>query len=145
MQIVGSVLYGADAQVAALVASRIPHVGEKGFGDCTALGVVRDGRIVGGVVFSMFQGHDIHANLAFDTPRWASRAVIRDLFSYPFGQLGCSRITALIGRKNKASRRLCEGLGFELEGVMRKGLDGREDLIIYGMLREKCRWLKGRT
>jgi RimJ/RimL family protein N-acetyltransferase len=143
MQLIGSVLYGADEQVAAMVAERIPAVRGKGFGECTALGVVRGGELVGGVVFTMFQGHDIAVSLAFDTPRWVSRATLRELFSYPFGQLPCARITALIGRKNKPSRRLCEGLGFELEGVMRKGLDGKEDLMVYGLLREKCRWLKG--
>lgn len=143
MQLVGSVLYGADAQVAAMVADRIPAVRGKGFGDCTALGVVRSGELVGGVVFTTFQGHDIHAHLAFDTPRWATPQTLRQLFSYPFGQLPCVRMTAPIGRKNKHTRRFAEWLGFELEGVMKRGLDGREDLMIYGMQREQCRWVKG--
>jgi RimJ/RimL family protein N-acetyltransferase len=38
--------------------------------------------------------------------------------------------------------RSAEKLGFKLEGVHIKGLDGRQDAISYGMLRRKCRWLK---
>jgi RimJ/RimL family protein N-acetyltransferase len=143
MKLVGSVLYGADREVAAMVASRIPHVRDKGFGECAALGVVRDGQLVGGVVFTMFSGHDIHVHMAFDSPRWATPQTLRELYSYPFRQLPCVRMTAPISRKNKRMRRLAEGLGFELEGVMRKGLDGKDDLMIYGTLRDKCRWVKG--
>jgi RimJ/RimL family protein N-acetyltransferase len=143
MQLIGRILYGADAEVSALVASRIPHVGDKGFGDCTALGVVVDGQLVGGVVFTMYQGHDIHVHMAFDSPRWATPQTLRQLYSYPFGQLPCVRMTAPIGRKNKRMRRLAEGLGFKLEGVMELGLDGREDLMIYGTRKDQCRWVKG--
>jgi RimJ/RimL family protein N-acetyltransferase len=145
MKLIGRILYGADREVAAMVASRIPSVGDKGFGDCTALGVVVDGELVGGVVFTAFSGHDVHVHMAFDSPRWATPQTLRELYAYPFGQLGCVRMTAPIGRKNKRMRRLAEGLGFKLEGVMKRGLDGKEDLMIFGTLRDECRWLKGNS
>jgi RimJ/RimL family protein N-acetyltransferase len=53
-------------------------------------------------------------------------------------------MTAPIGRKNKAMRKLAEYLGFELEGVLRKGMSPTEDLVIYGQLAKNCRWIKER-
>jgi hypothetical protein len=144
MRIEGGVLYGADEAVAAMVAERLPHVGEKGFGPCAALGVVRRGDLVGGVVFSMFRGHDVQVHMAFDRADWAFPSTLRRLYAYPFTQLGCIRMTAPIGRKNKAMRKLAEYLGFELEGVMRKGLSPSEDLCLYGQLAKNCRWVKPR-
>jgi RimJ/RimL family protein N-acetyltransferase len=66
------------------------------------------------------------------------------LFDYPFNQLGCRRMTAMVGRRNKRSRKICEGLGFKLEGVHLKGLDGEQDVFSYGLLKEHCRWIKER-
>lgn len=142
MEIVDGILYGADEAVAAMVAERIPHVGDRGFGPCTALGVVRRGSLLGGVVYSMYRGHDVQVHMAFDRPDWALPATLRKLYHYPFKQLGCIRMTAPIGRKNKKMRKLAEWLGFELEGVMRKGLSPSEDLMIYAQMAKNCRWIK---
>ena len=139
--LVGSVLYGADMLIADMVASRIPHVGARGFGACAAIGVVRSGRLIGGVVWHNFRGHDIEVSAAFDRADWARPSTLSRLFAYPFVQLSCARITALTGRKNKRTRRFLRGIGFREEGVIRRGLDGREDAVIYGMLRSECRVL----
>ena len=142
---VGSILLGADELVSEMVAARIPHMRGKTFGACTALGVVRGGYLLGGVVYHNYTGHDIQASLAFDRPGWALPGTLRALFGYPFNDLKVSRMTAIIGRKNKRSRKLCEGLGFKLEGVHAKGLDGFQDAMTFGLLKENCRWIKDRT
>jgi RimJ/RimL family protein N-acetyltransferase len=139
--IVGSILIGADEMVAAMVAARIPHVS---FDRYTALGVVRRGVLIGGAVYHNYVGHDVQVSIAFDSPGWALPGTLRALFHYPFNQLGCRRMTAMIGRRNKKSRRMCEGLGFKLEGVHLKGLDGEQDVFSYGLLKEHCRWIKER-
>ena len=138
-ELVGSILIGADEFVAGLVASHIPHMQGKSFGHFTALGVVRDETLIGGVVYHGYLGHDCQVSI------WIDRATFmpwRALFEYPFGQLNCERITAVVGKRNKRSRRLVEKLGFKLEGVHRKGLDGFEDAMSYGMLKSECRWRK---
>ncbi len=139
--IVGSILIGADEMVAAMVAQRIPNVS---FDRYTALGVVRRGKLLGGAVYHNFVGHDVQVSVAFDSPGWALPGTLRALFDYPFSQLGCRRMTAMVGRKNKQSRKLTEGMGFKLEGVHPKGLDGRQDVMSYGLLKEDCRWIKDR-
>lgn len=137
MQLVGNVLCGADEMVAAYVSERIP--GCTGFGPATALGVVRNGVLVGGVVYHEFRGHDCRISGAFDS---AGFIPWRFLFAYPFEQLGCVRLTSIIDKKNKRSRLLTEGLGFKQEGVHPKGIDGKATAISYGLLKEHCRWIK---
>ncbi len=140
--IVGSILIGADEMVAAMVAARVPNLSLDKY---TALGVVRRDKLVGGVVYHNYIGHDVQVSIAFDSPGWALPGTLRALFDYPFNQLGCRRMTAVVGRKNKRSRKICEGLGFKLEGVHLKGLDGHQDAMSYGMLKENCRWIKERN
>jgi RimJ/RimL family protein N-acetyltransferase len=138
-QLVGSILIGDDRNVATLVAQHIPGFAPEKF---TALGVVRGSQLIGGAVYHNFRGHDIEVTVAFEDPRWALPGTLRALFAYPFETLRCARMTAVVARKNKRSRRLTEGLGFRLEGVARRAIDGKQDAMIYGMLREECRWLR---
>ncbi len=140
--IVGSILVGAEQVVVPYVLSRIPHAVD--FGPCTALGVVRKGLLIGGVVYHNYRptDGDIMVSLAMEAPGWCLPQTLRTLFSYPFDQLKCQRMTALIIRNNKRSRKLCEGLGFKLEGVARRAIGRKHDGMIYGLLKEECRFLK---
>lgn len=140
--IIGSILLGADEMVGEMVRSRVPRMHDGQWGPHTTLGVVRRGVLVGGVVYHGFRGFDVQMSAAFDTPGWALPGTMRAIFAYPFLDLGCRRVTAFVGRKNKRSRKLVEGLGFALEGVARRGMDGYEDAFLFGMLKEKCKWLK---
>ena len=142
--LVGDVLFGADALVAELVRTRMPFT-RPSFGPCTALGVVKNNTLVGGVVYHNFVGFNLEVSLAFDDPRWCSRATLRTLFNYPFNQLGCVRITCITSKKNKKTRRLCEGVGWKLEGIHAKAYDGVETAVSYGMLREDCKWIKEKS
>lgn len=135
----GSVLYNADEFVATYVASRIPNAR---FNQYVALGVVRRGQFIGGAVFHNYLGHSIEVAIAFDRPDWSYPGTLRQLFSYPFNELGCVRMNAVISRKNKRSRRFVKGLGFKEEGIARKGFDGVDDAVIYGMLRDECKFLR---
>ena len=141
--IVGSILIGADELVAEMVRSRIPQMRDKSFGQCTAIGVIRRGVLVGGWVYHRYRGFDVMISAAFDGPGWALPGTIRSLFAYPFHQLGVKRISAWTGKKNRKARKALEDLGFVLEGVCKRGYDGLEDACLYGMCKEDCRWLKG--
>lgn len=107
----------------------------------TAIGVVRDEQLVAGVIYSNFHGHDIQMTIASIDPNWCNRAVLRCLFNYPFVQLECQRVTALIAKRNKRARALVERLGFRMEGVHRRAMDGRQDSVSYGLLNEECKWI----
>ncbi len=148
---------GVDELVAAYVASRIPHMDARyGFGPrdpysnrlpYVALGIVVDDRFAGGVVFH--EAHhlrdlkiSIRMSGAFEPKvKWATRRNIRKLFGYAFVQEKYLRMTTITARSNKKARKLDEALGFKLEGVMEKELDGRDDAMIYGLTRERCKFI----
>ena len=82
--IVGSILIGADALVGEMVKSRIPHMRGEEWGPYTALGVVRRGKLVGGVVYHCYRGFDVQISAAFDQVGWALPGTLRALCAYPF-------------------------------------------------------------
>ena len=59
------------------------------------IGFVEDNKILGGLLFSDYDGHNIFVHLALETPRVCQRRFIKMMFSYCFIQLKCSRITAM--------------------------------------------------
>ncbi len=105
-----------------------------------AIGFAKDGELVGGVVYYYFTGLDIEATAA-GLPGWLTPAHVKQIFDYPFIQLGCRRLTATVARRNKKSRRFVERLGFKLEGVRRKALKNGQDEMSYGLLKEECKWI----
>jgi len=145
-QIVGRVLYGADEEVAAFVRTRMPVEAQRlgGFpeGGTIALGIVNaDGKLVAGVVGFHFRKHECAGAVASDDASVWTPAVLRRLFRYPFVQKGYRRLTAYTGATNIRMQRLLRGVGFKLEGRLRHGLDGQEDLLVFGLLKEECRFL----
>ena len=146
---VGSLVYGADEIVAEFVRRRIKGAEPDVFGKFPlykAIGVIRHETLVGGIVYFNFKKAvpSIEVSIAFDTPLWATKAALHAMCDYPFNKLGVVRVTSLVARKNKRARRMNEGVGFKLEGVVRKGF-GYDDCCIYGLLRHECRWLKDKT
>lgn len=112
----------------------------------TAIGVALNGKMVCGVVYADHQempfGNDIRLNIAATDPRWATKKNIGFLLGFPFNQLGCRRVTAIVARSNKRCRRFIEGIGFVPEGRIRHGFDGRQHALVYGLLKEEAaRWL----
>lgn len=79
---------------------------------------------------------------AAGTGNWLTRQTLALIFGYPFQNLKVKRMTALVARKNKPSRTLCEKLGFVLEGRLRHACENGDHLIVYGMLARECKWLR---
>lgn len=68
-------------------------------------------------------------------------AICKAVFGYVFNQLGCARCTSITRKNNVKARKFLEHLNFTLEGNVRKGYDGQNDALIYGLLAEDCRFL----
>lgn len=144
----GSVLFGADEFVANFVRVRLgAHT--RFVGGYSALGVVRKGVFVGGVVYHNYcrlpHGNCIEVSFAFDDPMWALPGTLKTVCTYPFLNLDCNRVTALVAKSNLRSRSVVEKIGFRREGSHPKGMDGKEAAISYGLLREVCMWIKPRS
>jgi RimJ/RimL family protein N-acetyltransferase len=141
--IVGSILMNADEAVKAFVAPRLPHGdGHQFRKEDTALGVIRSGKLVGGVVYHDYTGPTVFMSGAFVDPKWALPGTLRALFDYPFNTLKVENFLTATARNNKRARRLDEGLGFELVGMIKNYWGAGKDCALYQMPRSKCRWLK---
>src|SRR6187549_2264145 len=105
-------------------------MGAAGFQYPEVAAVMRNGKLAAIAVYHDYAPPCIQMSFYALTPRWAHMSTIRDLLNYPFGQLKCRRVTSLVKKKNARSRRMVEGLGWKLEGVVRKGGRKGEDIIL---------------
>ena len=48
----GPLVFGHDKEIAEFVRQRTPQLDNTGFGDCVAIGVIRFGKLIGGVVYN---------------------------------------------------------------------------------------------
>ena len=139
-------VWGLDAQVAEFVAMQFPLAQERGgFNTFRAVGVATDdGTLVGGIVGSEYRGHDMNLSIYAARPDFLRPAMIGELCRWAFGEAGLKRLTAEIAKKNRRARAFVEHVGFVLEGNKRHGWhDGQDDMCIYGMTADRCRWLEG--
>lgn len=100
------------------------------------MGFARDNRLACVVVAYHATTDNIFCSFAATNPRWASKQNIAAWGAWLFQQLGMKRVTATIKKNNKRSRKFVEGIGFRVEGKVRKAING-EDMIIYGLLKEE--------
>ena len=108
------------------------------------IGYFANNKIVGGVIFSHYDGHNIWMHLALDDPKTMRRSFAKQVFEYCFITCKCVRITAMTTLDNKRCIKLIESAGFKKEGVIRKVVkNGMQylDGIVYGLLRKECRYL----
>ena len=132
-------LIGADEYVGRWVATRAQvfwHPEDK------AIGLLDpDKGIIAGVLYQDFNGANIVAHIAAEPgARWMTRHFLWAIFDYPFNQLGVRRITGQVAAKNIQARQFDEHLGFVAEATLKDALPD-DDLLLYCMRRENCRWL----
>lgn len=112
------------------------------FDRASAIGLEDDGKLVAAAVFTHYAPPNIAGHIVSDgSRRWMSKAFLFAMFDYPFRQLKCARITAPISEMNPSAIRFVERLGFVYEGRLRKAMLDGSDRLIYGLLKEECRYV----
>ena len=120
-------------------------LGEKTIYRSVGIGLEMDGELIAGVVFADHDGHNVLMHVASDGSRhWMTPSYLAFCFHYPFLQLKCQRITGLVRAENYDAQRFDEHLGFIREGKLRRACADGTDMIVYGMLKEECRFLTGK-
>lgn len=110
--------------------------------DTGSIAIMRDGELVAVCVFTEYTGAGVAMNIASDgSKRWMTKSFLRACFEWPFHYLKVARVTGLVRADQPDVMKFDEHLGFKREGVLRKAEPDGTDLIIYGMLREECRWI----
>ena len=89
--------------------------------------------------FERYTGSDIEVHYGGERG-FLRKSFLRACARYVFLQLGCDRITGRIPANRPQAITLGERLGFRHEGTLRRAHQGT-DILIYGMLKEECRWL----
>lgn len=122
-----------------------PFVREKAktgvFTNYSSIGLERDGEVIAGCVYNLFNGVSCHVSIAAKCgSRWCSRGIIRVMMGYALVGMNLKRITATVAESNKVSCKFVEKLGFVLEAKL---IDSEPDgaLCVYRMLKSECRWL----
>jgi RimJ/RimL family protein N-acetyltransferase len=114
------------------------RIGQDEFRNATAVGYANHSGLIAVVVLHDLSPPNVFLSWAATTPRWMTRQTICMIYDWAYNQLGCSRITGLVERKNKRARKIDEGLGMKLEGVLRKASPSGQDLFVYGLLKNEA-------
>lgn len=126
-------------EIATWAAMQLPYVGQDGFGPCVAIAIHQAERVIGAVIYHRYMGYDCEISIYTESASWAKRGILKQIFDYPFEQLGVKRLTATIAADNERAQKLVGRLGFVQEGYMRLGF-GDQDAILYGMLKHERRY-----
>mgnify|MGYP003112822422 CR=1 FL=1 len=102
------------------------------FGNCKAMGVLDDGRLIAVMVFHNWEptAEVIEISGAATSKRWLSRKVLHRMFAYPFEEVGAQTVVMRVSPKDKALKRMLEAYGFSCYKLPR--LRGRyEDELVF--------------
>jgi len=106
-----------------------------------AVGWLRDDDLTCGAFYENYTRRSITATIAVAPGAVVPKEFLRAIFHYPFVQLGCEKIVALIAENNWKSQNLVEKMGFEREAVVTDYYP-EGDLFIYSMTKSQCRFLE---
>jgi RimJ/RimL family protein N-acetyltransferase len=96
----------------------------------------------GCVIFNHYDGVSIELTICADGA--LNRRVMRQMANYAFNDNGVRRVTVRCRAFSRAAR-MAEKAGFVREGRLRQAYANGEDALIYGMLREECRFLRSKN
>ena len=103
--------------------------------------LTRDDQPIAAVVYDEYNGSNVFMHVAAEPGRrWLNRWFLHEAFKYPFVTLGVSRITGWVEANNVDARRFNEHLGFKQEAVLKHAGSDGQDVILYVMFREDCRY-----
>lgn len=135
------IVYGENALVSRWVAQAMKDQSfDRGFGDCTAIGVALDGDLIGGTVFHDYspEAQVIEMSSAAVSPRWLGPQMIRAIFGYVFDQIGCQAVVMRVREGNDRMVRIAKRFGFV--GVFLPRLSGRnQGLWVFTFTEEQWR------
>lgn len=122
----------ADERVAIWVSKKL------NFGLCppwTCMGIEKDGEIIGGAIFNMFEGVDLHVSVA---GKGFTRSFLEEVGKYVYGQLGYERMTIVTEQESVVN--IAKRLGGKVEGCLRSHFGRGRDGVIIGILKDEYRY-----
>lgn len=103
--------------------------------------VTSESKLLGGMVFTAYTKASIGVHVSGFSPSWINSDLLWVGFHYPFVRLGCSKVLSQVPASNSKALEFNRKIGFSEEARIKDVFpDG--DLIVFGMKRDACRWLK---
>lgn len=103
-----------------------------------AIGLVRDGKIVAGVIYENWNGRSVVCHIAITGQ--VNRSFLRTVCGYAFEGLGADKVIGPIASSNVKSIKVAKTLGFTEEARITNAAPGG-DVILFTMTAEQCRFL----
>jgi len=100
--------------------------------DHSCLGIVRDGVVLGGVVFTHFSGTDVSITVAVSSPRVFTKQFLIRVGQYIFSELRVSRVTILTEQPAVVEFALRRGA--KIEGIKRDAFGPGRNATMLGLL-----------
>lgn len=93
----------------------------------TAFGNFSGNKLIGGVVFHNYYPNEgvVEMSAASIDPLWLSRKMIRSMFNYAFGVLGCQMVVLRVSENNSQMLNISNRFGFK--GYLIPRLRGRNE------------------
>lgn len=117
------------------------RVGVAALSNSTNFGFYQDGELIGGVAFYEYRIQDIVFSGYMDKGGVFNKKMLRELYYYPFVQLGCHRVTAYTEVDNREANIFLKRMNFTKEGRIREVSERLKDINVYGMLKRECKWI----
>jgi hypothetical protein len=99
-----------------------------------------DGKIHGMAGFDGWTPNSVVLTIALDSPI-AFKRLVWALFHYAFVQANRGVALATVRGSNRRSLKLCKHVGMKEVYRVRDGITVGEDLVVFEMRREDCRWI----
>ncbi len=99
----------------------------------SSMGVFDNGNLVAGMVYHNYDGQAgvIEISGAADNPKWLTRPVLKEMFEYPFRQLGCQAVVMRVDGNNARLGRMLPAYGFLKYEIPRlRGRDRSETIYV---------------
>jgi RimJ/RimL family protein N-acetyltransferase len=107
-----------------------------------AIGIVRNNKIVGAILFQNFSGHNIE--MSYYGPSTLSAGITKSICRYAVERFTTiARMTARTNRKNTKIIRFLSAIGFKLEGVQQRYYGPFGDAVSFVLFREQLERLGG--
>lgn len=127
-----------DAENAFLCKWAAEKMGQDEFKNARAIGFANSRGLIAVVVLHDMSPPNVFLSWAATSVYWMNRRNLWVIYNWIFNQNKCERVTGLVERNNKRARKIDEGLGMRLEGVIRKASPSGRDLMVYGLLRREA-------
>lgn len=109
----------------------------------TAIGLEKDGDLVAGVIYEVYNGASVFMHVAGTGKYWMNREFLWFAFYYPFNQLKVNKVLGVVGGGMENVLDFDQHLGFVIEHRI-KDAHPTGDMVILSMTRAQCRFLEPR-